>query len=156
MKLQPASQKEVKRITVGSLICAALELAVFLLLHLLNVVPFSYRIVLSVIGGVAVAVLNFVLLCLSIQKAADTSDQKLMKNRMQLSYNLRLALQAGWVVAAFLLPFLNAVAAAVPLLFPTVIIFFLQKRGNLVQPSTRKNPEPSDEEEEDHLESFEI
>lgn len=158
MKLQPASKKEVKRIAKGSLICAAAELIVFVVLHFVQLVPFSYRTVLSIIGGVAVAVLNFTLLCLSIQKAADTEDKKLMKSRMQLSYNLRLALQAGWIVAAFLLPFLQAVAAAIPLLFPTLIIFFLQKRGTLVEPSERKNPEPSeeDEEEEDTLESFEI
>ncbi len=158
MKLQPASKKEVKRIARGSAICAAIELVVFLILHLIGLFPFSYKIVLSIVGGVIVAVLNFTVLCLSIQKAADTADQKLMKSRMQLSYNLRLVLQAGWVVAAFLIPFLNAVAAAVPLLFPTLIIFFLQKRGALVEPSERKNPEPSedDEEEEEKLESFEI
>jgi hypothetical protein len=61
------------------------------------------------------------------------------------------------VVAAFLLPFVNVLAAAVPLLFPTVIIFYLQQKGKLVTPSERKNPENLDEDEpEDHLGSFEI
>ena len=159
MKLQPASKKEVKRMAKGSLILAVIELAVFVVLHFVKLVPFTYKIPLSIAVGVGIAVLNFTLLCLSIQKAADTTDQKLMKNRMQFSYNVRLVMQAGWVVAAFLLPWFNAIAAAVPLLFPTLIIFFLQKQGKLVEPSERKNPEPSDEDEEedeDHLETFEV
>lgn len=143
---------------VGSGILSGIELAVFLILHLVGLVPFSYKIPLSILGGAAIAVLNFTLLCLAIQKATTMTDQKAMKNRLQLSYNFRLLMQAGWVVIAFLVPFLNAVAAAVPLLFPTIIIFYLQKRGALVEPSTRKNPEPEedDEEEEDHLEHFEV
>ena len=156
VKLQPASKKEVMRIAKGSLFLAAIELVIFLVLHFVKLIPFTVGIVLSILGGVLVAVLNFVFLCLAIQKAAGTADQKLMKSRMQFSYNVRLVLQAGWVVAAFLIPFLNAIAAAAPLLFPTLIIFYLQKQGKLVEPSTRKNPEPSDDEEEDHLETLEI
>ncbi len=156
MKLQPASQKEVKRMALGSLVCLSIELVVFLLLHALNIMGFSYRTVISALGGVAVELISFVILCLSVQQAAGMTDKKAMKARMQLSYNLRLLLQAGWVVAAFIAPFLSVLPAAVPLLFPTAIIFFLQKRGTLTAPSERKNPEPSSEEEEDHLESFEV
>ena len=157
MKLQEASKKEVRRITIGSIICGVLELAGFFLLHLLGVVRFTYKVVLGAAGGIVVAVLSFVILCLAVQRAVDTQDEKVRKNRMQLSYNLRLLVQAGWVVVAFLLPCFNVLAAAAPLLFPTVIIFYLQQKGKLVTPSERKNPEPSDEdEEEDHLASFEI
>lgn len=157
MKLQAASKKEIARIAKGSLVCAVLELLVFVLLHFLGVVPFSYKIVLSIVGGVAVTLVSFVVLCVAVQQAANMSEQKAMKARMQLSYNLRLLLQAGWVVLSFLLPFLSVLAAAPPLLFPTIIIFYLQKKGKLVEPSERKNPEnPGEDEPEDHLESFEI
>ena len=158
MKLQEASKKEVRRIAVGSIICGVLELAGFFLLHLLGVVRFTYKVVLGAAGGIVVAVLSFVILCLAVQRAVDTQDEKVRKNRMQLSYNLRLLVQAGWVIVAFLLPCFNVLAAAAPLLFPTVIIFYLQQKGKLVTPSERKNPEPSDEEEEpeDHLGTFEI
>ena len=157
MKLQPASKKEVKRMAVGSAICAAIQLCVFAALHILGILPFTYRIPLSTVVGTGVSLLGFIILCLSVQKAAGMTDQKAMKAQMQLSYNARLLLQAGWVVAAFLLPFFTVIAAAAPLLYPTVIIMFLQKRGKLVEPSTRKNPEPSEEdEEEEHLESFEV
>ncbi len=159
MKLQEASKKEVKRIATGSCICCGLELVGFFFLHLLGVVRFTYKVVLGAVGGTVVAILGFVILCLAVQKAVDTQDEKLRKHRMQLSYNLRLLLQAGWVVVAFLLPYFNVLAAAVPLLFPTVIIFYLQQKGRLVTPSERKNPDPSEldgEDEDDHLGSFEI
>ena len=97
-------------------------------------------------------IVSFIILCLSVQRAADMEPGKAMKAQMQLSYNLRLLLQAGWVVAAFLLPCFQVLAAAVPLLFPTVIIFYLQQKGKLVTPSERKNPEnPEEDEQEDHL-----
>ena len=157
MKLQPASKKEVKRMAKGCLICAAIQLCGLAVLHFLGILPFTYRIPLSTVIGTGVSLLGFVILCLSVQKAAGMTDQKAMKAQMQLSYNARLILQAGWVVLAFLLPFFTVIAAAAPLLYPTVIILLLQKKGTLVEPSTRKNPESSEEdEEEDHLESFEV
>jgi hypothetical protein len=136
----------------------AIEIVVFLLLHLLKIYSFSYRIILSAVGGVIIELLSFVILCLAVQRAVNTQDEKARKAKMQLSYYLRMLIQAAWVVLAFIVSFLNVIAAAAPLLFPTLIIFFLQRRGTLVEPSERKNPEPSDEDEdeEDHLGSFEI
>ena len=144
---------------VGSGILAGIELAVFLILHLVGLVPFSYKIPLSILGGAAIAVLNFTLLCLAIQKATTMTDQTAMKSRLQLSYNFRLLMQAGWVVIAFLLPWFQILAAAAPLLYPTVIILYLQSRGKLVEPSERRNPgvdEQDDDDSDDHLESFEV
>ena len=157
MKLQEASKREVKRMAIGSCICAVLELLGFIALHLLGVVRFTYRVVLGTAGGVIVAVLGFMILCLSVQKAVGMEQGKAMKAQMQFSYNLRLLLQAGWVVVAFFAPCFNVLAAAVPLLFPTVIIFYLQQKGQLVTPSDRKNPEILDDEDsEDHKGTFEI
>ena len=145
---------------IGSSILGVIEILVFLVLYFVKVIASFYPVVLGVLGGVIIAVLNFTLLCLAIQKAADmVEDKKAMKARLQLSYNIRLVMQAGWVIVAFVVrPVLNPIAAAVPLLFPTLIIFFLQKKGTLVEPSTRKNPEPSEDgdEEEDKLETFEV
>ena len=42
---------------------------------------------------------------------------------------------------------LNVFAAAIPLLFPNLMIFYLQARGKLVTPSERKNPPPDEMEE---------
>lgn len=156
MKLQKASVREIKRVAIGSGICLLLMFAVFFVLSLVNVVAFDCRILLGGIVGTVIAIGNFTLLCITIQKAAETEDKKLMKAKFQMSYNGRLIAQAAWVVAAFLLPVFNVFAAAIPLLFPTLIIFFLQSRGKLVTPSDRKNPVNPEESEEERLDSFEV
>ena len=158
MKLQPASRKEIKRMSIGCVICAVIQLTGFFLLHLMGVIPFTYRVVLGTLGGTGIAIFSFVSLCLAVQKAVDSENDKAMKARMQMSYNIRLLLQAGWVVAAFLLPWFQVLAAAAPLLYPTVIIMYLQSRGKLVEASERSNPgsDESDDDSDDHLESFEV
>lgn len=145
MKLQEASRKEVIRMAKGCAACAAVAIAGFFLLDQFKILHFSYRHVVGVLGGTVVAVMNFALLCLMVQGAAATEDTKVRKAKVQASYNLRLAVQAAWVVAAFLLPFVNVIAAAVPLIFPTVVISFLQSKGKLVSPSERpKAEDPED------------
>lgn len=155
MKLQEASQKEIKRITVGTGVCFLLMIAVFALLSLFELVMFDYRVLLGGVAGSLIAVGNFTILCLTIQSAAKIDDKKQMKMRFQLSYNCRLALQAGWVVAAYFLSCFNVFAAAVPLLFPTVVIWYLQSKGQQINPSQRKNS-PSDAAEVEELDSFEV
>lgn len=128
MKLQAASKKEILRIATGTAICLTIMLTVFFVLSLFRIAPFDYKVILSGFVGGMVAVLNFTLLCLTIQSAAQNQEKKAMKARMQVSYNLRLLLQAAWVVAAYLIPCFNVVAAALPLLFPTVVIFLGRRR----------------------------
>ena len=156
MKLQSASIKEIKRIALGSVICLVLMIAAFFLLSQFGIGSFDYRVILSGLIGTLVAVGNFTLLCMTIQKAAAMEDKKQMKARFQVSYNARLIIQAAWVVVAFLVSWLNALAAAIPLLFPTVIIYYLQLKGRLVTPSERKNPPQKEQEEEDRPDTFDI
>lgn len=145
MKLQEASRREVARMAKGCALCAAVAIAAFFLLDQFKILNFSYRHIAGVLGGTVVAVFNFALLCLMVQGAAATEDTKVRKAKVQASYNLRLIVQAAWVVAAFFLPFVNVIAAAVPLVFPTVVISFLQSRGKLVSPSERpKAEDPED------------
>ena len=77
-----------------------------------------------------------------------------MKQRFQRSYNIRLLLQAAWVVACFAIPQIHFVAGAAPILFPNVVIFYLNSK-NLLMPSTRTASPSAEEEPEDRLESFE-
>lgn len=160
MKLQAASRKEIARISKGVLICDVLTAAVLYVLSLLGVGTFTpLRILLGLIVGSVIAIGNFTLLCLTVQKAASTEDQKLMKRRFQLSYNLRLILQALWVVLCFLIPQIHLVAGALPVFFPNLTIYYLQLRGKLLPPDARKTPaSPADDKEdgEDHLETFEV
>ena len=157
MKLQPASKKEIKRIAIGTGVCDLILLAVLFVLSLEGLLAFNYTVFLGILIGSCVAILNFTIMCLTIQKATGIDDQKQMKAFIQGSYNGRLMLQAGWVIVAILVPHFQVVASAAPLLFPNLTIFYLQSKGKLVEPSDRKNP-PADEQDEpeDRLESFEV
>jgi len=156
MKLQSASWREVKRIACGTVVGGVLLIAVMFTLSRLSIGSFDYRVITGAIGGCMVAVLNFALMCITIQRAVNIGEQKSMKAFIQGSYNGRLLLQAAWIVAAYLLPWFNVFASAIPLLFPTLTIFFLQARGKLVTPSERKNPPPEGMEEfEDYKGPFE-
>ena len=158
MKLQPASKQEVKRIAIGTLAFDVILIGALFLLSQFGIGTFSYRVFTGVAGGTVVAILNFAIMCLTIQKATNlTDDQKTMKAFIQGSYNGRLLLQAGWIVVAMVVSHIHVIAAAAPLLFPTMTIFYLQSKGKLVTPSDRTAPSDLDEDEpEDRLESFEI
>ena len=86
----------------------------------------------------------------------EIENKRKMKARFQLSYNIRLAIQAGWVVACFVIPQIHFIAGAAPILFPNVVIFYLNSK-NLLMPSTRSaSPVPEDDDQEDRLENFEV
>lgn len=160
MKLQPASRKEVARMAAGCGICMGIEIAGFLVLHLFGIGQFSYRIITGAIGGTLVAVGNFAMMCLMIQNATGIQDQKLLRAKVQGSYNLRVLVQAAWVAAAFFIPWVNVIAAAVPLLFPTAVIYYLQMTGKLMPqqeaPAVPREPVAEEEDSEDNLNSFEV
>lgn len=160
MKLQEASRKELTRITYGVLICDGIMIVSLFLLSLFGIGSFSLpRILLGAAGGSAVAIGNFALLCLTVQSAANTEDQRLMKQKFQLSYNLRLVVQAAWIVASFLIPWVHFVAGALPTLFPNLVIYFLQATGRLMPPSQpQQSPKKLEDEDEpeDRLETFEV
>ena len=157
MKLQSASRQEVKRIACGTFTGGAALIAVMYVLNKIGIGQFDYRVFTGALGGCIIAVINFSLLCMTIQRAVNIGDQGAMKTFIQGSYNGRLLLQAGWIVAAYLMPWTNVFSAAIPLLFPNMMIFYLRARGKLVTPSERKNPPPDELEElEDHKGSFEV
>lgn len=132
MVLQSASRKEVRRIAIGSSICAVLQVAAFFVLSLVGIGTFSYKIVTGTVGGTCMGILNFALMCVMIQRATGIADEKLMKARIRNSYSFRKLIQVLWVVAAFLIPGINVLAAVIPLLFPNLVIYYLQFKGKLL------------------------
>ena len=157
MKLQAASKKEISRIAVGTLVCDGIMVAALFLLSEFGIGTFSLpRILLGAVCGSVVAIANFTILCLTVQSAVEIENKKKMKARFQLSYNIRLVLQAGWVVLCFVLKPIHFVAGAAPILFPNVVIFFLQSRNRLFQPSDTPARPMEDEPEEDNLGPFEV
>jgi len=156
MKLQSASRREVKRIACGTAVGGVLLIAAMFVLSKLGIGSFDYRVFTGAIGGCVIAVFNFALMCMTIQRAVSIGEQKSMKAFIQGSYNGRLLLQAAWIVAAYLMPWTNVFSAAIPLLFPNLMIFYLQARGKLVTPSERKKPQPEEMEDlEDYKGPFE-
>ena len=148
MILQPASRKEVKRVAVGTLVCDVLLVAGLFLASQFDIGTFALgKILLSAAIGSCVAVLNFALMCLTVQSALGMTDQKKMKAKFQLSYNARMILQAGWTVIAFLIPGLHFIAGAAPVLFPKVTILYLQAKGKLLPPDPPR-PETKESTEE--------
>ena len=83
-------------------------------------VPFDYTVFLAGIGGGIIAVLNFFLMGLTVQKVASTQDEGMARNRMKSSYSQRMLLQMLWVIAAIAAPCFWAVAGVLPLLFPSI------------------------------------
>ena len=162
MKLQAASKKELSRVCVGPLVCDVIMVAGLFLLSQFGIGTFQLsRILLGALCGSVVAVVNFAILCLTVQSAVAIESKRKMKARFQLSYNIRLALQAIWVVAAYLIPQIHFVAGAAPILFPNVVIFYLQSKGKLISSNdsgeSQRSAAPINQEDEpeDHLGSFE-
>lgn len=159
MKLQSASLKEIRRIALGTLACDGILIAGLFLLSQFDMGTFDLpRILLGAACGSVIAVLNFAILCYTVQSAVGIENKRKMKSRFQLSYNIRLVLQAGWVVACFAIPQIHFVAGAAPILFPNVVILYLQSKNRLFDPTEKSAPAASavDEEPEDRLESFEV
>lgn len=160
MKLQPSSKKEITRISIGILICDVIMIAGLFLLSQFGIGTFSYRILVGAAGGSLVAILNFTIMCLTVQKSVEYEDQKKMKAFFQASYNGRLMLQALWVIVCFLVSHIHIIAGAVPLLFPSAIIMYLQLKGKLMPPDPpRTAPAESlwdEDEEEENLGPFEV
>lgn len=142
MKLQSASRRELARISVGTLVCDGLLIAALFLLSLVGVGTFDpKRIFLGVLCGTLVAIGNFAVLCLTVQSAVGMENKRKMKSKFQLSYNIRMLVQAGWVVASFLIPQIHFIAGALPVLFPNIVIYFLNAIGKLMPKSENQPPE---------------
>ena len=158
MKLQSASRKEITRICIGTAICDAVMIAGLFLLSQFGIGSFEPgRILLGAVCGSIIAVVNFTILCLTVQSAVEIESKRKMKARFQLSYNIRLLLQAAWVVAAFAIPQIHFIAGAAPVLFPNVVILYLQSKNRLLTPEGSPAPAARQTDDpEDRLESFEV
>lgn len=151
MKLQSASKKEITRIAIGTLICDLIMIAGLFLLSQFDIGHFNFgKILLSAFCGSVIAVANFTIMCLTVQSAVGMEDRKKMQAKFQLSYNARMIIQSGWVVASFLIPQIHFIAGAAPVLFPKVTILYLQFTGKLLPPDP---PRTSDEESGEEIPS---
>ena len=132
-KLSPAIKKETVRVAAMTAIGVVCMIIVFAILHqfLPEKVPFDYRVILGGLAGGFVAVLNFFLMGLTVQKVANTEDEDLARSRMKASYSRRMMLQMGWVIVAIVVPIFQPVAGILPLLFPSTGIKLLAVTGKI-------------------------
>ncbi len=132
-KLSPAIKKETVRVAAMTAIGVVCMIIVFAILHqfLPEKVPFDYRVILGGLAGGFVAVLNFFLMGLTVQKVANTEDEDLARSRMKASYSRRMMLQMGWVIVAIVVPIFQPVAGILPLLFPSTGIKLLAITGKI-------------------------
>ena len=90
-RIQPAVRKETEHVMVYTAVGVAAMWCVFLILHLVlpRKVPFDYTVILGGLFGGAVAVLNFFLMGMAVQKAAAETEEAAAKRWIQASYSQR-------------------------------------------------------------------
>ncbi|MCD8083520.1 MAG: ATP synthase subunit I [Clostridiales bacterium] len=124
MKVQPAVKKETGRIAAGTAAATLVMFLVFFALHQVwpAVAPFDYRVIVSGVIGAAVAVGNFFLMGLTVQRVTAMTDQELATKTMRASYSKRNTAQGVWIILALVLPVFNGAAGVIPLFFPGLCI----------------------------------
>lgn len=118
--IQPAVKKETKRVVVITLVGLILMWILFAVVHFImpDKVPLDYTVFLGGIVGGCVAVLNFFLMGLAVQKAAAADDEGTARMKIKASYSQRFMMQVIWVIIAIVAPCFHFVAGIAPLLFP--------------------------------------
>ena len=118
--VQPAVKKETKRVVMITGAGLILMWILFAILHFTmpDKVPFDYTVILGGIGGGVIAVLNFFLMGLAVQKAASATDEGTARMKLRASYSQRFMMMILWVIVAIVAPCFQFVAGIAPLLFP--------------------------------------
>ena len=118
--VQPAVKKETKKVVMITGAGLILMWILFAILHytMPDKVPFDYTVILGGIGGGMIAVLNFFLMGLAVQKAASATDEGTARMKLKASYSQRFMMMILWVIAAIVAPCFQFVAGIAPLLFP--------------------------------------
>ena len=118
--VQPAVKKETKRVVMITGAGLILMWILFAILHFTmpDKVPFDYTVILGGIGGGVIAVLNFFLMGLAVQKAASATDEGTARMKLKASYSQRFMMMILLVFVAIVAPCFQFVAGIAPLLFP--------------------------------------
>ena len=122
MKLSPAIKKETLHIALGVVAGDVLLFAAFILLQ-----KFDYTVVLGAALGSVAAVLNFLYMGYSVQKAME--DPERARVLVQKSYTKRMLAMFGVMIIGVVVPFFHIVAVVVPFLLPSVTIHVMRLLG---------------------------
>jgi hypothetical protein len=125
-KIDGVVAKETRYIAGITIILSILMEAVFLIIGM-----WSYKVLIGNILGAAVAVVNFLLMGITVQNAVQ-KDEKDAASLMKVSQMLRNLMLLITALLAFLLPFINPAAAIIPLFFPRIAIFLIPVRDRKI------------------------
>ena len=154
MKIQPAVREQTKAVAVGVCILTALMVGVFLVIG-----KFDWTVLTGAILGASAGIANFFLMALTVQKAADdmkplppepeegeadedpkegeasaeaplSEGAKRGRDRVRLSYTLRMLGVGAVAVLGAVLPWFNIYAVLIPLLFPGLVIRVIGARAS--------------------------
>ena len=128
-KTSSAIAKTTGQIALGELVGIAIMVMVFAILG-----HFDYTVVTGAVLGGAGAVLNFFLMSITVKKSAGRGIQG--KNRMILSYFLRMLLMVGIMVLGIACPYFQWLAVILPYLMPALTIYAMRLLG-LYQPEQK-------------------
>ena len=126
-KIDKTVKKETAYIACFVLIFSMLMQAVFLVLH-----HWNYTVLLGNLLGDFAAVLNFLLMGITIQKAV-LLDEEGAKTKVKLSQMLRMLMLVAFAVIACVFKCFNLIPFVISLLFPRfAIVFrpFIDKKSN--------------------------
>ncbi len=133
--IQPAVKTETKKVAISTVLGVVLMWGVFGVLHLAmpEKVPLDYRVFLGALVGGSIAVLNFFLMGITVQRVVAAKDEESARMQMKASYSRRMMIQMLWVIVAIVAPCFQFVAGIVPLLFPSIGIKILGILSNRKQ-----------------------
>lgn len=117
MKIDKVVLKETKYIATFAAIFSVLMQAVFLIIG-----KWDYTVLLGNLWGAAVAVGNFFVMGLYVQKAVS-QEEKEAKQTIKASQSMRFAAMVLITGIGVVTPFFNWIAVVVPLVFPSVAIY---------------------------------
>ncbi len=124
-KIDKTVKKETAIIAGGSAVCSVLmNLIFFLTARFTDVCEYDYTVIAGSVLGWAIAVLNFLLMGITIQNAVALEDEQMAKKKIQLSYMLRTVLLVAAMAAGVLLPCFHWLPVLVSVIFPRIVIFF--------------------------------
>lgn len=135
-KIDKTVMKETRYIAGVTIVLSVIMEAVFLIAGM-----WSYKVLIGNILGAAVAVANFLLMGMTVQKAV-MKDEKDAASLMKLSQTLRNMMILVTAVIAIMLPFINPAAAIIPLFFPRIAITLIPLRDRkLIKEKEKGNNE---------------
>ena len=122
-------KKEAGYIAAGTILLSAIVQIVWAIVY-----TYDSSVFIGGLWGGTVAILNFVLMGIAVQKVANETDQMSAKRRMQASYQFRMMLIIFTTVLAVIIPGVNWMMAAISLFFPRLTILVMP----LFRPDLRK------------------